>query len=135
MPKLTTIHLLWPDKDLNPNRARNLHWRKIWLAKADYREDCGNLAIEARQHLTVADRKDLLEKPVLASVTFVLPDRRRRDEDNLRAMLKPAWDGFQDANLIVGDHVGVFRVESAVEGEWTDGWRPGPGEVVVKLSV
>lgn len=115
------VNLPWPPAILNPNSRGN--WRARAAAAAAYREDCGFAALEVVQKLgasgltSVARARhqeliDLQTKPVVAKVTFWPPTRRRRDEDNLRAMMKPAWDGLQDAHLISGDHVGVFRVES-----------------------
>jgi Holliday junction resolvase RusA-like endonuclease len=51
-----------------------------------------------------------LKPPVTADVTFVVPDRRRRDMDNLLAMLKPAWDGLVDAGLLVDDSAEMLRL-------------------------
>jgi Holliday junction resolvase RusA-like endonuclease len=35
--------------------------------------------------------------PVALTITFVQPDRRARDRDNLLAALKPSLDGLADA--------------------------------------
>lgn len=61
--------------------------------------------------------------------TFYHKDKRRRDGDNLLAMLKPVWDGMVDAGVFVDDsgltHLPVVklvdkdnpRVEITVEAE------------------
>jgi len=51
-----------------------------------------------------------LTPPVRADVVFTLPDHRRRDPDNLMAMLKPAWDGLVDGGLLQDDRVGMLEV-------------------------
>ena len=58
-----------------------------------YREQCA----------WVAYRQPTLTSPVKATVTFVVPDKRRRDTDNLMAALKPLWDGLRDARVLVDD--------------------------------
>ncbi len=40
---------------------------------------------------------------VTARATFHFPDKRRRDTDNLAALLKPVFDGFVDAGLLTDD--------------------------------
>lgn len=42
-------------------------------------------------------------------VEHVLPDRRRRDLDNLAAATKPLLDGLVDAGLLAGDDTTVVR--------------------------
>jgi len=97
-----TLELPFPPRVLSPN-AR-VHWRQKAAAAAEYREQCGWAAKEAVQ------RVGRLEPPVHADVTFTLPSRRRRDADNLMAMLKPAWDGLVDGGLLQDDRVGMFEL-------------------------
>jgi len=85
-----------PPKELSPN-AR-VHWRK----KADetklYRCDTGWRAIFAK------DGKDWLAPDMAkVDVTFVVPDKRRRDKTNLAASFKAALDGLVDAGVIKDD--------------------------------
>lgn len=42
-------------------------------------------------------------------VEHVLPDRHRRDIDNLAAAVKPLLDGFVDAGVLAGDDTTVIR--------------------------
>ncbi len=51
-----------------------------------------------------------LTPPVVATITFTYTMKRKFDEDNHIAMLKPVWDGAQDAGVIVGDHADVFSI-------------------------
>ena len=97
-----TLELPFPHRTLSPN-AR-LHWRAKAKAVASYRESCGWIANEA------FGRVGRLAPPVQADVVFILPDRRRRDLDNLMAMLKPAWDGMVDGGLLEDDQAGMLEI-------------------------
>lgn len=94
-----------PPKELSPN-AR-VHWRAKHNHTKAYRRDCGwtakgaLLEWEAEHHATTAMFP--LRAPVTAHVTFVVPDKRRRDLDNLSASMKAAWDGIVDAGVLVDD--------------------------------
>ena len=117
-----TLELPFPGRGLSPNSR--LHWRARAAAVAQYRETVGWIAKEAVQKL-----QGPLQPPVRADVVFTLPDRRRRDPDNLQASLKAAWDGMVDAGLLKDDRVGMLEVEKPtfVQGE-------KPGGVTVTLS-
>ncbi|KKN20457.1 hypothetical protein LCGC14_0935380 [marine sediment metagenome] len=95
-PRTETLVLAWLLKELSPN-AR-CHWSTKAGLVQQYRL---HAKIVARQHLGF--RPLTLRPPVHAVVTFLMPDRRRRDRDNMLAAFKPAWDGFQDAGLIEDD--------------------------------
>lgn len=80
------IRLDWPPQQCSPN-ARG-HWSSLAKAKAAYRADCAWLAKQAgEQH----------DGPLLVSVTFRPPDKRRRDLDNALAAIKAGLDGVADA--------------------------------------
>lgn len=120
------LELPFPPKQLSPN-AR-VGWREKAKVTAQYREDCGWLAKNA--WLTVG----LVAPPVRATVTFVVPDRRKRDLDNLLAMLKPAWDGLVDAGVLEGDDSERFSVgETNVLLHHDDVWPYRPC-VIVELT-
>lgn len=93
------IELPFPPRALSPNSR--FHWRAKARAVAHYREACGWAGKEALQSLPPAFRGPL-SPPVRAEVTFLVPNRQRRDPDNLMASLKPAWDGLVDAGLPAG---------------------------------
>lgn len=90
------IELPFPPSELNPNRKNGRHWGATHAVKAKYRQDCWNLALMAIntwQHGGyVAPAGDI---PL--TLTFVQPDKRRRDRDNLLASCKAALDGVAAA--------------------------------------
>lgn len=107
-----SLMLPWPPKELSPN-AR-VHWAALAPIKAGYREECG-----WRAKVGETDKGFLpqsmrpLPPPVRATVTFVVPDRRRRDVDNLMASVKAAWDGCVDAGLLEDDSADKFTPRPA----------------------
>ena len=44
------------------------------------------------------------------NLTFVFPEYRRRDEDNLRARFKPGQDALVDAGLLLDDDAGHLQI-------------------------
>lgn len=113
MPEVT-LDLPWPPADLNPNRARSLHWSARGTATRQYRWEC---KIRARAHITGWLRHVHhslpplpLPVPVSATVTFHMPNRRRRDLDNLLAAMKPAWDGLVDAGVLADDNADQLTI-------------------------
>ena len=121
-----TIRLSYPPRELSPN-ARVNRWRKAKAVKA-YRYEAWVVAHEA----VIADawyERDICFKGlVTADVEFTATTQRDRDEDNLRAMLKPAFDGFVDAGLLADDNARLLRqgITTIVKGD-----RPG---VVITLT-
>ena len=89
-----------PPPELSPNVKKH-HMVKA-RAVRQYRWECN---LDARNQ-AFGDWKgpvSPLTSPVKATVTFVVPDKRRRDTDNLMAALKPLWDGLRDARVLVDD--------------------------------
>ena len=85
------ITLPWPDMRLMPNRKNGRHWGGTQAAKVRARQD-GYLA--AKQAL----RSSTINGETLSlRITFVAPDRRHRDLDNLLACIKPHIDGVAQA--------------------------------------
>ena len=88
---MITITLDWPDKDLSPNTRQ--HWTKLAQAKADYRGQCWLM--------TRAKRADwegkIPDGDLMLRMTFVPPDNRKRDRDNLIARMKAGIDGLAEA--------------------------------------
>jgi crossover junction endodeoxyribonuclease RusA len=88
------VSLPWPSAKLNPNRSKGVHWA------ASY-----GLRTQARQHALTVTLEAMLERrvirgssgPLALTITFIQPDRRARDRDNLLAALKPSLDGLADA--------------------------------------
>ena len=104
MPRSISLTFPWPPKELSPNVARRLHWAKKATATKQYRSDCG---WEAKLQTWDKDDKayyfESLASPVLATVTFHVKDKIRRDIGNLDASLKPLWDGIVDAGILADD--------------------------------
>ena len=86
------VVLGWPPSDLSPN-AR-LHWAKLARAKKQYRQAC--LSVTKEQLKKYPKFNELPERLVL-EMTFIPPDRRSYDRDNLVARMKSGIDGLADA--------------------------------------
>ena len=100
-----------PPKALSPN-ARG-HWGAKARAVAGYRQ---------RAYMVACVEVPASKRPgwerAETRVVFYLPDRRRRDMDNLAASLKAAWDGIADAGIVQNDsglyhHPPEMRVDKA----------------------
>jgi hypothetical protein len=76
-----------PPAECSPNSR--VYWRSRSAAAREYKESVTMIARLARNkaHWTAPDHAHVL-------VTFVLPDRRRRDRDNLIARAKPLLDAL-----------------------------------------
>ena len=81
------IILPWPTSDLSPN-ARG-HWAIKARAKKAYRTACAAQARSQGLGRIYAEQLHL-------KITFVPPNRRARDLDNLLASLKSGLDGLCD---------------------------------------
>ena len=81
------LTLPWPPADLSPN-ARG-HWSKLARAKKAYRAACAWTAKEQGARKVEADA-------LAVRITFVPPDRRARDTDNMLASIKAGLDGLAD---------------------------------------
>lgn len=89
------IVLGWPPSDLSPN-AR-LHWGKVARAKKQYRQACLSVTKEQlKNEKNKKNSKNIPERLVL-EMTFIPPDRRSYDRDNLVARMKAGIDGLSDA--------------------------------------
>ena len=80
--------LPWPPTKLSPN-ARLHHMAHFRLRKA-YRRACWATALQQGAKPIDADR-------IAVHLTFIPPDRRHRDWDNLVASMKSGLDGLADA--------------------------------------
>ncbi|GAI20459.1 unnamed protein product, partial [marine sediment metagenome] len=75
-------------------------------------------------------------------LTFIFPQQRRRDRDNLLASFKPGLDGIVDSGLLLDDdaeHLVIGKVDPLVDPERSpltvieieeesDGTRKGPSD-------
>lgn len=116
--------LPWPLAQLSPN-AR-LHWAKVARAKKQYRKACWATCLEqmpGQKMSAVGEQPGLTLK-----LTFVPPDRRSYDRDNLVARMKSGIDGMCDAikiddkvfhtviSTVAADQIGGF-VKVTITGE------------------
>lgn len=82
-----TIRLPWPSRDLHPN-AR-VHWSKKAKAARAAREDAAWWA-------KAAGARKIKAESIVATLTFIPPDARRRDLDGMVTSIKSALDGIAD---------------------------------------
>ncbi|MFC3338797.1 hypothetical protein [Paracandidimonas soli] len=87
-----TITLPCVDPELMPNRKNGKHWASTQSAKVRARQD-GYMATQS----ALGRNKLLLSKTVPLKVTFVMPDNRHRDLDNMLAASKASLDGIAQA--------------------------------------
>lgn len=107
----------WPPKQLSPN-AR-LHWAAKGKAAKGYRESCHWLTKASGARID-------WDGVVHVWITFVPPDRRHRDDDNMIGAFKAGRDGMASALGIDDKRV---RIHPSVSDEVTAG-----GAVVVRLT-
>ena len=87
------ILLPFPSPKLNPNRSNGNHWASTSkLRKAARMEAFAITVNEIRMKGTLIDK----DRAIALKITFVQPDRRNRDRDNLLAACKPYLDGVAD---------------------------------------
>lgn len=91
------ITLPFPNPKLNPNRANGNHW----ASTANFRK-AARMEAFAITNNTIRQFQNSGENVAL-KITFVQPDRRKRDRDNLLAACKPFLDGIADS-LGINDH-------------------------------
>ncbi len=101
MPRSITLTFPWFPKELSPNARPNRYAKA--RATREYRHICRMHTREQTWMRKEWAQIPPLTSPVVASVTFHVTDKRRRDYDNLVAALKPMWDGIVDAGILVDD--------------------------------
>lgn len=86
------VELPFPDRRLNPNSSKGKHWAATVALRKAARADAAVLtrAAGAGGLFTASQELALV-------ITFIQPDRRARDRDNLLAACKPMLDGVADA--------------------------------------
>lgn len=95
-----------PGRPPSPNRMRHAHWAAASRSSREWR---GWAHLAALQAMSVAP-KATGRTPLAAALiepTFVCRTRRRRDDDNLIASLKPVLDGLVDARMLRDDAADV----------------------------
>jgi crossover junction endodeoxyribonuclease RusA len=89
---MIAVTLPWPDPKLNPNRSKGAHWASTSQLRKEARETAW-----ARTLIAACKVPLMRADTIPLTVTFIQPDRRARDRDNLLAALKPSLDGVADA--------------------------------------
>lgn len=112
------IELPFPRPNLSPNKR--LHWRALAAAKKAYEYDCFYAA-----YAVVGRDIKLPKEPIRVSITFIAPDRRQRDRDNIIASFKAGQDGLAKA---LGLDDKWFRQE------YHFGEPEKPGRVIVRVG-
>lgn len=88
-----TVELPLPPRQLSPN-SRN-HWRVRHRHSKAYRGKCRDAVLGMLAEGLVCMESDWSAANL--QPTYYHTDRRRRDRDNLSAMLKAAYDGIAEA--------------------------------------
>lgn len=104
-----TLVLPWPGPELSPNGRS--HWSHLHRAKKAYRRSCW-LAVREQLPRWWDDGCR-----VIVDLTFVRPDRRVHDKDNLVARMKAGLDGLADALGIDDQRFDLGEVVVAEEVE------------------
>jgi crossover junction endodeoxyribonuclease RusA len=107
-----TIRLPWPDTSLMANRRNGKHWLSSHGAKVRARETAFFAAKEAlgRNSFVVAG-----QMPV--SITWVAPNKVRRDLDGLLSAEKPRLDGIAAALGIDDSQFTPLTLDRALDAE------------------
>lgn len=94
---MIVVTLPFPNARLNPNRSKGVHWAATSTLRKAARTGAYTLARVAALGTPwySVDRRKTDTVPLV--ITFIQPDRRHRDRDNLLAACKPALDGVADA--------------------------------------
>lgn len=103
-----TIILPWINPRLMPNRKNGAAWQSSHAAKVQARQDGALSALAAlgKGTLTPADTYPL-------SITYVAPDGRHRDLDNMLAASKAFLDGVAQALGVDDKHFRPITIDVA----------------------
>jgi len=91
-PANLVVVLPFPDRRLNPNSSKGKHWASTVALRKSARAGAALLTTAA-----AAGHEFERGAELALVITFVQPDRRARDRDNLLAACKPMLDGLADA--------------------------------------
>ena len=120
------IKLSFPNPKLNPNRSTGRHWAGSAELKKKAKTE-GHYATLAAMGETKTPRSKLnLDGDVSLHITFVMPDKRRRDRDNLLASIKGDLDGIASALGIDDDNFEPMTICRRYGNQ--------PGSVIVKVG-
>ena len=104
------IVLPLPPKELSPNAGKK--WPVGMINRITQKAQSDTIALVREQ----IPRGVPLEQATV-TVTFVVPDQRDRDKDNLVAASKPYMDGLVKAGVIIDDNWKVIRAVYEMEYE------------------
>ncbi|MCX5592811.1 hypothetical protein [Alcaligenes endophyticus] len=106
------LMLPWPDMSLMPNRKNGRHWLSSHGAKVKARRDGSVVALAemGRAKLHHSGR-------VPIRITFMSPDNRARDIDNLLACIKPQLDGIAKAINVDDKYFRPMVLDEGVDPE------------------
>jgi crossover junction endodeoxyribonuclease RusA len=116
----TCVELDFPPAELFPNRAKGVHWGRLHKLRADYRVNSAWLAKHQLKGWKHAG------KELMLTLTFEMPDKRKRDADNCLAAAKGALDGLADA-MNVNDQLFQPILIYRVAGQ-------KPGKILIKIE-
>jgi crossover junction endodeoxyribonuclease RusA len=94
---MIVVELPFPNSKLNPNRSKGVHWAATSALRKAARTSAYALARVAALGTPWFGVERRKADTVPLVITFIQPDRRHRDRDNLLAACKPALDGVADA--------------------------------------
>lgn len=117
------IILPWPDAKLNPNSSKGRHWSSTSALRSKAKTDAFYVT---KTCMAIQSTEFAPEGPQSLSITFVQPDRRARDRDNLLAALKPAIDGIASALGIDDSQFDPITIRRD--------YGPKPGSVIVEIA-
>lgn len=118
------IVLPFPPADLFPNRANGKHWSSTRAKKDAYRDEAFYLTKKSGIMPSPLFRQNE-ETMFPMKLTFVQPDNRQRDADNMLAAAKHALDGMAKA---FGMDDKLFR---PITIDWTR--EKGAGALIVEF--
>lgn len=117
---MISFTLPFPPAELNPNNSKGRHWTATHAKKAKYLADCRILTLQAMG-------KWVPPKGTLKlDITFVQPDKRRRDRDNLLAAMKSGLDGVSQALGVDDQHFDPVTIRREY------GAKPGAVKIVIE---
>jgi len=100
------------------------------MAKAkavkEYRTLVDYAAIDARNKNNPTEWDKLSHARI--DVTFVVPDKRRRDKTNMASAFKPGLDGIVDAGIVVDDNY------DCVDDQYHIRYEKGVSKVIVEVT-
>jgi hypothetical protein len=101
-PERGLVFRIWlslPPEGTNPN-ARS-HWRKKAEHVSDYRMEAKLVAINELNRMKIVKPR---WSDSTVQVTYVHKTKAYRDRDNIIASMKSAFDGLQDAGVLINDY-------------------------------